>query len=210
LILYGLRGSGLTAISAWHTGFSGRFAHPLLPAMTHPRATRAELLAASADPRSPDTVLFATLLAAHDETGLSQEQLALLYDRHFRAMPVQRLGVLIRSEEQAGFVKALSAFLLSHAAESVDLADAECLASIIAHACLRPDHLWRDLGLNGRDEVTDMLSRYFPVLVARNVDGMRWKKFLARELALSLGLAPRPAPGCPGCEDFAYCFGDKA
>jgi nitrogen fixation protein NifQ len=39
---------------------------------------------------------------------------------------------------------------------------------------------------------------------------MRWKKFLARELALSLGLAPQPAPGCPGCEDFAYCFGDKA
>ena len=89
------------------------------------------------------------------------------------------------------------------------MADTECLASIIAHACLRPDHLWRDLGLNGRDEVTNMLSRYFPVLVARNVDGMRWKKFLARELALSLGMAPQPAPGCPGCEDFGFCFGDK-
>jgi nitrogen fixation protein NifQ len=125
-------------------------------------------------------------------------------------MPAPHSGVLVRTEEQAGFVKALGAFLLSHAAKSADQADAECLTSIIAHACLRPDHLWRDLGLNGRDEVTDMLSRYFPVLVARNVDGMRWKKFLARELALSLGLAPQPAPGCPGCEDFAYCFGDKA
>jgi nitrogen fixation protein NifQ len=89
------------------------------------------------------------------------------------------------------------------------MADTECLASIIAHACLRPDHLWRDLGLTGRDEVTDMLSRYFPALVARNVDGMRWKKFLARELALSLGMTPQPAPGCPGCEDFGFCFGDK-
>jgi nitrogen fixation protein NifQ len=178
--------------------------------MTHPRVTRAELLAASADPHSPDTVLFATLLAAHEEVGLSESQLALLYSRHFRAMPPQRPGVSIRSEEQAGFVTALGAFLLTHAAKSADLADAECLASIIAHACLRPDHLWRDLGLSGRDEVTDTLSRYFPLLVARNVDGMRWKKFLARELALSLGVTPQPAPGCPGCEDFAYCFGDKA
>ena len=43
-------------------------------------------------------------------------------------------------------------------------------------------------------------------LVARNVDSLRWKKFLARELALSLGLEPGPAPGCPGCEDFRHCF----
>ena len=178
--------------------------------MTHPRMTRGELLAASSDSYSADTVLFATLLAAHDELGLSEGQLASLYGRHFPAMPTPRSGVLIRSEEQAGFVEALGAFLLSHAAKSANLADAECLASIIAHACLRPDHLWRDLGLSGRDEVTDMLSRYFPALVARNVDGMRWKKFLARELALSLGVTPQPAPGCPGCEDFTYCFSDKA
>jgi nitrogen fixation protein NifQ len=171
--------------------------------------TRDELLTAATDPYSVDTVLFATLLAAHDDPGLSERQSASLYRRHFPAMPTPRPGVLIRSEEQAGFVTTLSAFLLSHAAKSANLDDAECLASIIAHACLRPDHLWRDLGVSGRDEVTDMLCRYFPALVARNVDGMRWKKFLARELALSLGVSPQPAPGCPGCEDFAYCFGDK-
>jgi nitrogen fixation protein NifQ len=119
------------------------------------------------------------------------------------------VGISIRPEEQARFVSALDAFLLSHASGVTDTDDTECLASIIAHACLRPDHLWRDLGLNGRDEVTDMLSRYFPALVARNVDGMRWKKFLARELAPSLGMTPQPAPGCPGCEDFGFCFGDK-
>lgn len=180
--------------------------------MTHPHATRAELLAASAYPRSPDTALFATLITAHDEAsllGLSQEQLVLLYGRHFGATRSPGVRLLIRSEEQARFVSALNAFLLSHASSVTDMADTECLASIIAHACLRPDHLWRDLGLNGRDEVTDMLSRYFPALVARNVDGMRWKKFLARELALSLGITPQPAPGCPGCEDFGLCFGDK-
>src|SRR5471032_2231592 len=186
--------------------------------MTQSLVTRAQLLAASATPDAAGTALFATLLAAHDDSsllGLSAEQFVLLYGRHFGAMQPPRASLVIRSEEQAGFVSELAAFLLSHvratgAADMADRADAECLASIIAHACLRPDHLWRDLGLGGRDDVTGMLSRYFPALVARNVDGMRWKKFLARELALSLGLAPQPAPGCPGCEDFGFCFSDKS
>lgn len=183
--------------------------------MTHPLATRTQLLAASSTPDAPGTALFATLLAAHDDPsllGLSPEQFALLVDRHFGAMQPPRASLVIRSDEQAAFVSALVVFLLSHvrASDAADMADADCLASIIAHACLRPDHLWRDLGLSGRDEVTDMLSRYFPVLVARNVDGMRWKKFLARELALSLGRVPQPAPGCPGCEDFGFCFGGES
>jgi nitrogen fixation protein NifQ len=185
--------------------------------MTHLLAMRAGLVSASDAPHSPDTILFATLLSAHNEPsllGLSREQLAALYRRHFGAMQPPRVGLSIRSEEQAGFVSALEAFLVSHAhtssaADMADMGDVDCLASIIAHACLRPDHLWRDLGLSGRDDVTAMLSRYFPALVARNVDGMRWKKFLAQELALSLGLEPHPAPGCPGCEDFGFCFGDK-
>jgi len=210
-----------TAGSAWHTGFESitfRYTrvrlYPRYPVMTHLLATRAGLLAASDAPHSPDTVLFATLLAAHDEPSLlrlSREQFAALYRRHFGAMQPPRVGLSIRSEEQAGFVSALEAFLLSHAhaSSAAEMADADCLASIIAHACLRPDHLWRDLGLSGRDDVTAMLSRFFPALVARNVDGTRWKKFLARELALSLGRAPSPAPGCPGCEDFGFCFGDK-
>jgi nitrogen fixation protein NifQ len=183
--------------------------------MTHSFATRAQLLAASATPNLPGSALFASLLAAHDDPallGLSPEQFALLVGRHFGTTQLPRASLVILSEERARFVSALVAFLLSHvqASSTADMADADCLASIIAQACLRPDHLWRDLGLSGRDEVTNMLSRYFPVLVARNIDGMRWKKFLARELALSLGQMPQPAPGCPGCEDFGLCFGDQA
>jgi nitrogen fixation protein NifQ len=183
--------------------------------MTHLLVTRAQLLAASSAPDTPGTALFATLLAAHSDPsllGLSLEQFASLYGRHFGAMQPPRADLAIHSEEQVGFIGALVVFLRGHvrASSAADMADADCLASIIAHACLRPDHLWRDLGLSGRDEVTDMLSRYFPALVARNVDGMRWKKLLARELALSLGRTPQPAPGCPGCEDFGFCFGDES
>ncbi len=220
--MYGWRDTGLTPGCAWHTGFESTTScgirdqlYPHYLAMTHLLVTRAQLLAASAAPNAPGTALLATLLAAHDDPsllGLSPGQFALLYGRHFGAMQPPVAGLAIRSEEQAGFVSALVAFLLSHvrASGASEMADAECLAAIIAHACLRPDHLWRDLGLSGRDEVTDMLSQYFPALVARNVDGTRWKKFLARELALSLGRVPQPAPGCPGCEDFGFCFGGKS
>jgi len=112
----------------------------------------------------------------------------------------------LNKQEHVEFVSALRALLLQCVNPAVPLEDADCLASIIAHACLRPDHLWRDLGLAGRDEVSAMLERYFPSLVVLNVENLRWKKFLARQLALSLGKEPGPAPGCPGCQDYGYCF----
>ncbi|MGV2291604.1 nitrogen fixation protein NifQ [Trinickia sp. YCB016] len=166
------------------------------------------------DANSPDTLLFAKLIAArevHHETallGLSPNQLHALFARHFAAEPVpfDRVVAVIDAAAPIDFVGALRALLLKDASSAVDIGDAQCLASIIAYACLRPDHLWRDLGLAGRNDVTFMLERYFPALVARNVANLRWKKFLAQELALSQGREPGPAPGCPGCEDYGHCF----
>ncbi len=157
---------------------------------------------------SPDAVLFAKLIAARETRGelallgLSHEQLDSLFNRHLKGQrpPAVSHGLAdipLHHQTHADFVSALRALLLHNVSSAVDVNDAWCLASIIACACLRPDHLWRDLGLSGRDEVTGMLERYFPALVARNVENLRWKKFLARELALSLGVQPGPAPGCP-------------
>ncbi|KAB0646985.1 nitrogen fixation protein NifQ, partial [Burkholderia territorii] len=106
----------------------------------------------------------------------------------------------------AQFVATLHALLMRNAHPAVSPDDADCVATIISHACLRPDHLWRDLGLDGRDAVSAMLERYFPALAARNVAQLRWKKFLAQQVAASLGLPAGPSPGCPGCEDFGFCF----
>ncbi|RKE38760.1 nitrogen fixation protein NifQ [Paraburkholderia sp. BL23I1N1] len=172
-------------------------------------------LAVATDAASPDTRLFAKLIAARDVRnelallGLPQQAWRALLGRHFvhAALPV-RLSALPRidTNEHTAFVETLRALLLAHSSTTVNADDTRCLASIIAHACLRPDHLWRDLGLAGREEVTWMLTRYFPTLVELNVDNLRWKKFLAQQRALSLGLQPGPAPGCPGCEDYGHCF----
>ncbi|MFM0209292.1 nitrogen fixation protein NifQ [Paraburkholderia sediminicola] len=180
-------------------------------------------LAVATDAASPDTQLFARLIAERDVRhelvllGLSQQAWRALLEQHFvhaaeLAVVPPPLSALppVDTSEHAEFVDTLRTLLLTYSSPTVDANDTHCLASIIAHACLRPDHLWRDLGVAGREEVTWMLTRYFPTLVVLNVDNLRWKKFLAQQRALSLGLQPGPAPGCPGCEDYGHCFPDHA
>ncbi|MBN3754505.1 nitrogen fixation protein NifQ [Paraburkholderia sp. Tr-20389] len=174
----------------------------------------ARLLDRALNRDSSDTVMFARLIGAKiasDELlhpGLTRAALDALLSRHFShvALPHAAPEPIAASEHRA-FVDAMHAMLLQHESSlAATDDDAQCLATIIATACLRPDHLWRDLGLDGRDDVTAILTRHYPRLVARNTDGMRWKKFLARELALAEGRAPAPAPGCPGCEDYGFCY----
>ncbi|MBN3799695.1 nitrogen fixation protein NifQ [Burkholderia sp. Ac-20392] len=177
------------------------------------------LLSATAGADTPDAHLFGALVAARARRnelrllGLSHPQLAGLLTRQFPRLPAADVAALMPTaamallpSTHATFVATLHARLMNDANPAVDRDDAGCLASIIAHACLRPDHLWRDLGLDGRDAVSAMLDRYFPTLAARNVAHLRWKKFLAQEVAASLDVPPGPAPGCPGCEDFGFCF----
>lgn len=177
------------------------------------------LLSATNSSDSSDARLFGTLVAARacrnelSLLGLSPGQLTGLLARQFPRLPATdaaefapNIAMALLPAEHSAFVATLHARLMNDANPAVARDDADCLASIIAHACLRPDHLWRDLGLDGRDAVSAMLDRYFPALAARNVAHLRWKRFLAQEVAASLGVPPGPAPGCPGCEDFGFCF----
>ncbi|MFD1560688.1 nitrogen fixation protein NifQ [Paraburkholderia silviterrae] len=180
-------------------------------------ACRDRLTGVPGGARCGDAWLFARLVAAREVRGelallgLSAHAFTALAQRYFVAdavapwlHPPHRAPVV--DATHATFVASMREFLIGLAAPDVDAADAQCLATILAHACLRPDHLWRDLGLAGRDDVTAMLTRFFPEVVARNREGLRWKKLLARELARATGGVPGPAPGCPGCEDFGFCF----
>lgn len=177
------------------------------------------LLSATNSSDSSDARLFGTLVAARacrnelSLLGLSPGQLTGLLARQFPRLPatdaaefVPAIAMALLPAEHSAFVATLHARLMGDANPAVARDDVDCLASIIAHACLRPDHLWRDLGLDGRDAVSAMLDRYFPALAARNVAHLRWKRFLAQEVAASLGVPPGPAPGCSGCEDFGFCF----
>ena len=85
----------------------------------------------------------------------------------------------------------------------------ELLARLIARRSLRPNHLWQDLGLFARGELSELLHRHFRPLAERNVNDMKWKKFFYRELCRLDGLLLCKAPTCDACDDFGLCFGGE-
>lgn len=83
------------------------------------------------------------------------------------------------------------------------------LAVLIARRCQEPHHLWQDLGLRNRGELSQLMQRHFPRLKARNSGDMKWKKFLYRMVCGSEGFTLCPSPVCSDCDDFAACFGTE-
>jgi len=84
------------------------------------------------------------------------------------------------------------------------------LAAMIARRAMEPNHLWEDLGLRDRSELTRLLARHFGPLAVRNTRNMRWKRFFYRMLCEDDGLVMCSTPVCTNCNDFNLCFGDES
>ncbi len=80
------------------------------------------------------------------------------------------------------------------------------LAAIIARRSQEPRHLWEDLGLPNRAALNTLMERHFPQLSAARPEGMRWKKFLYRQICSDPGHTICPAPTCDACAERADCF----
>jgi len=80
------------------------------------------------------------------------------------------------------------------------------LARIVACGCAGRDHLWQDLGLANRKELSLLMETAFHPLASLNVGDMKWKKFLYRQYCASDGIYVCPAPSCGVCIDYAKCF----
>ena len=83
------------------------------------------------------------------------------------------------------------------------------IAEILSAACMGFDHLWQDLGLWSRGELTEVLRLNFPQLAARNNKDMKWKKFLYKQLCERDGTYVCRAPSCDVCADYKVCFGPE-
>lgn len=83
------------------------------------------------------------------------------------------------------------------------------LARMVARRSLRPNHLWQDLGLANRGELSQLMERHFPRLAQRNSQDMKWKKFFYRMMCTSEGFRLCAAPVCSECDDFDDCFGSE-
>ena len=82
------------------------------------------------------------------------------------------------------------------------------IADIVCAGCMALDHLWSDLGLFSRDELSRMMMTNFPALAGRNDKNMKWKKFLYKQLCDMEGIYICRAPSCDVCADYARCFID--
>jgi nitrogen fixation protein NifQ len=97
-------------------------------------------------------------------------------------------------------------FLFAHRGVALDRRSAHWLARAIAAAVLGERHLWQDLELSGRPELSKLLERYFPTLHARNTSHLKWKRFLFAELGTTRGIVDMRPPGCGKCAQFTVCF----
>lgn len=83
------------------------------------------------------------------------------------------------------------------------------MAAVIARRSLLANHLWQDLGLFSRGELSALLLRYFAPLASQNTQDMKWKKFFYRELCRREGVFVCKAPNCTVCSDYEHCFGEE-
>jgi nitrogen fixation protein NifQ len=98
--------------------------------------------------------------------------------------------------------------LLKHYSRA-DALEIDWMIGLLVAACLGDDHLWHDLGLWSRSQLSALLTYNFPELAAKNTHDMKWKKFLYKQLCEAEGLYLCRAPSCYVCADYGKCYGSE-
>lgn len=165
--------------------------------------------------QSPNRVWLAQIVASWlcgdgvlpDRLGLELQAFSSLTGRCFPGYPLPERA---RSGNELDFSRMsekqdLEILLAQFAAGQDD--ETTWLIALIVAACLGNDHLWQDLGLFSRRDLSALLAHNFPELAARNDKDMKWKKFLYKQLCEAEGLYICRAPSCEVCQDYQHCFG---
>jgi len=140
--------------------------------------------------------------------GLSPAMLRRLLDRYFPHAQGLADGLLADGNEaRAPEEPDMRAYLMDNGTRGT--VEETWLAHIIARRSLEPNHLWQDLGLTARGDLSVLIARHFAPLAAANWMDMKWKKFMYRELCRRDGLIACKAPVCDICSDFLDCFGGE-
>jgi nitrogen fixation protein NifQ len=139
------------------------------------------------------------VLPAH--LGLLEEEWASLWNGYFPGPPLILPDQHVEDiPERQDLMDVLCAYRAGRFVSEI------WLARIVAQACVGRDHLWHDLGLMNREELSFLLLNAFPALARQNVHDMKWKKFLYRLYCARDGIYFCPAPSCGECVDYARCF----
>ncbi|RTL48754.1 MAG: nitrogen fixation protein NifQ [Bradyrhizobiaceae bacterium] len=166
--------------------------------------------------RAFDRHVLASILAAAameggqiaQRTGLSEQDLDDLLAGYFPAASVRACAgarkSVVETDDETTMVRDLL-----RAQRSTDGEVGHWLAAMIARRAMEPNHLWEDLGLRERPELSRLLTRHFAPLASRNTRNMRWKRFFYRMLCEDDGFVMCTTPVCTQCNDFELCFGEE-
>ncbi|MBF0371862.1 MAG: nitrogen fixation protein NifQ [Alphaproteobacteria bacterium] len=140
--------------------------------------------------------------------GLSSAELARLVATFFPEADWLALGGASDAGPDSPEEADLRRLLEDHATRP-NSDESRWLAAMVARRSLRPSHLWQDLGLAERGDLSRLLRRHFGPLAARNTRDMKWKKFFYRTMCEQEGLLICKSPVCDDCADFGLCFGPE-
>lgn len=140
--------------------------------------------------------------------GLETSDFRLLMNRHFPtfALPA-RLARAPDLGDRSQEWHELYDLLMEYRAGNDD--SEAWMALIVATACMGGDHLWQDLGLWSRADLSRLMAGNFPGLTALNNRDMKWKKFLYKQLCDRAGVYVCRSPSCEVCADYANCFSSE-
>lgn len=136
--------------------------------------------------------------------GLEKASFVDLMDQHFQVSGLPLRGIPQDNAPRFDEREELITLMMGHRAMRDELE--VFIAQIVAAACMGADHLWQDLGLWSRSQLSAMMEHNFPSLAAKNDKNMKWKKFLYKQLCAAEGIYICRAPSCEVCTDYAVCF----
>ena len=85
----------------------------------------------------------------------------------------------------------------------------EDIAYWMAASCLGENHLWQDMHLPGRKDLSELIAYHFRPLFEKNTGDMKWKKFFYRQICEREGFSLCKSPSCGVCTDYTKCFGPE-
>jgi nitrogen fixation protein NifQ len=144
-----------------------------------------------------------------DYLGLECHDFVALKDRYFTDYPLPEYAP---SGKQLDFERMLERQDLINLLKNYscpEVVEIDWVIGLLVAGCLGNDHLWHDLGLWSRSQLTALLNYNFPELAARNTHDMKWKKFLYKQLCEEEGLYLCRAPSCQVCVDYGVCYGSE-
>ena len=115
-----------------------------------------------------------------------------------------------RPEPRLDEIEEVVSLLREHADLAVGPPEAsDAIAWAMACASLGDNHLWQDLDLPSRNELSALIGHWFPRLAAKNEHHMKWKKFFYKQLCEREEILICKAPTCGVCTDHGVCFGPE-